>query len=399
MHEHLLGRDYPLFVAHDEPLGPRLRDVLDENGAYRHAAEAAWRAARHHTLSAATADLELLVEKSCPDPAITLREPRRVLIVGHDLKFTTPLVEHLGALPDVELRLQEWEGINKHDADVSQDNLTWADSILAEWCLANAVWFGGRRLPGQRVVSRFHLFERGTPYPTQLEEGQVDHVAFVGLHILEEMAPRMALSQKALSVVPNAVPTAHLRRPKLHGARFNLGILGISPWRKRLDLAVETLRLLRERDERFTLFVKGHLPIDYWWIWGKERDQYLELTDRIAADPMLRDSIVFDGFGSDVSEWFRKIGFILSPSDFESFHLAVAEGIASGAVPLIWDWEGAGEIYPDERVVASPQEAASAILDAIATDENRDREAMALSATGDDQVLEVCRTWERLLLG
>jgi glycosyltransferase involved in cell wall biosynthesis len=398
MHERLLGRDYPLFVADDEDLGPRLKEVLDDPEAYGRAAEAAWRAAQRHTMSAVAADLELLVASACPDPVVNVHEPRRLLVVGHDLKFTTPLVDHLGALPNVELRLQEWDGVNKHDEKVSRSNLTWADSILAEWCLGNAVWFGRHRLPGQRLVSRFHLFERDTPYPTQLEEGQVDHVAFVGPHILEEMEPRIALSRDSLSVVPNAVPTAHLRRPKLPGARFNLGILGISPWRKRLDLAVETLRLAREHDERFTLFVKGHLPIDYWWIWGKERDRYLELTDRIATDPVLRGSVVFDGFGSDVSEWFRKIGFILSPSDFESFHLAAAEGIASGAVPVIWCWEGAAEIYPAESLVASPQEAAAAIMDAVAAAENRTREDQALSSTGDRYVLEVCRTWERLLL-
>ena len=249
--------------------------------------------------------------------------------------------------------------------------------------LGNAVWYARHRAPGQRLVSRFHLFERDTHYPAQLAAGDVDHVAFVGAHILREMAPKMALEPDAMSVVPNAVPAAHLRRPKLPGARFNLGILGISPWRKRLDLAVETLRLVREQDERFSLFVKGHLPIDYWWIWGKERDRYLALTDAIAADPLLARSVVFDGWGSDVAEWFRKIGSTLSPSDFESFHLAPTEGISSGSVPVIWPWEGADEIYPDVPLVTDPADAAAAILAASAAAEpaQRQRQALAASAT------------------
>ena len=43
-------------------------------------------------------------------------------------------------------------------------------------------------------------------------------------------------------------------------------------------------------------------------------------------------------FGPDVGTWLRRIGFILSTSDDESFHLAPAEGMASGAVPVIRSW-------------------------------------------------------------
>ena len=120
--------------------------------------------------------------------------------------------------------------------------------------------------------------------------------------------------------------------------------------------------------------------------------------DRVNGDPLLRESVVFDGFGSDVAQWFRKIGFILSPSDFESFHLAVAEGVASGSVPLIWPWEGADELYPEETLVSSPAEAADAILAAVSTNEAERRQAQALTAPPDRELREVCREWERLLL-
>ncbi len=334
MHERLLGANYPLFLSPEEELAPRLREVTDDPATYGPPRDAAWQAAQQHTISAGAVELAHLLARPCPEPLITVHDRRRVLLVGHDLKFTTPLVEHFQALPHVDLRIEQWDGVAAHDEAISRENLIWADSIWAEWCLANAVWFGRNRLPRQRLVSRFHLFERDTPYPAQLAEDDVDHVAFVGAHILREMSPKMQVPAERLSVVPNAVPTSHMRRPKLWGARHNLGILGISPWRKRLDLAIETLRLIRAHDERFTLFVKGHIPIDYWWIWAKERDLYLELMDRVNGDPLLRESVVFDGFGFYVAQWFRKIGFILSPSDFESFHLAVAEGVAFVSVPL-----------------------------------------------------------------
>ncbi len=54
-----------------------------------------------------------------------------------------------------------------------------------------------------------------------------------------------------------------------------------------------------------------------------------------------------------MAEWYRKIDFIISPSDHESFHYAVADGMVSGCIPLIWPWEQAKDIYGDEYVFAS----------------------------------------------
>ena len=37
---------------------------------------------------------------------------------------------------------------------------------------------------------------------------------------------------------------------------------------------------------------------------------------------------------------------ILLQDDFESFHYSIAEGTASGCVPVVWPWKGAEEFYP-----------------------------------------------------
>ncbi|WP_051456756.1 hypothetical protein [Brochothrix campestris] len=52
-----------------------------------------------------------------------------------------------------------------------------------------------------------------------------------------------------------------------------------------------------------------------------------------------------------MGEWFKKIGYTLSTSDNESFHLAPMEGMASGAFPCILNWEGAESIYPESSIV------------------------------------------------
>jgi hypothetical protein len=60
-------------------------------------------------------------------------------------------------------------------------------------------------------------------------------------------------------------------------------------------------------------------------------------------------------------EWYAGVDYVLSTSDFESFHFTVADGAAAGCVPVVLPWEGANEIYPGEWVHADARSAAQSI--------------------------------------
>jgi glycosyltransferase involved in cell wall biosynthesis len=193
-----------------------------------------------------------------------------------------------------------------------------------------------------------------------------------------------------------------LDRPKAAGAHHHLGMIGIAPSRKRLDLALDVLERLRRDDPRFTLFVKSKLPWEYWWIWerAEERAHYEKVFRRIRRSPLLSGGVVFDSYGRDVATWLRRIGFVLSTSDDESFHLAPAEGMASGAVPALLGWPGAETIYDTRWIHAD----ASAMAESIAATvregrwetEGADARERVRAAFGLD---EVCRQWTDLLAG
>jgi hypothetical protein len=57
------------------------------------------------------------------------------------------------------------------------------------------------------------------------------------------------------------------------------------------------------------------------------------------------EAVVFDDAGPDVAAWLRRVGFMLSTSDDESFRVAPAEGMASRAVTVFRHWPGAETIY------------------------------------------------------
>jgi hypothetical protein len=96
----------------------------------------------------------------------------------------------------------------------------------------------------------------------------------------------------------------------------------------------------------------------------EEMSYYEEQYERIRSDPLLAGGVTFEPHGDDMASFYGGIGFALSVSDFESFHLTLADGAASRALPLSLDWEGADRIYPPQWIRGSIESMACAIREA-----------------------------------
>ena len=114
------------------------------------------------------------------------------------------------------------------------------------------------------------------------------------------------------------------------------------------------------RDDRYRLFIKGKRPEEFPWMANRPEEMsfYDEQYRRIETDPLLAGAVTFDAQGDDMPAWYRKIGVVLSLSDFESFHLTLPDGAASGAVPASLAWPGADQIYPTSWLHADVAELA-----------------------------------------
>ena len=289
----------------------------------------------------------------------------KVLLAAHDLKFAGELVDMLQADPDVELRIDQWETLHEHDESASQQLLDWADVVVCEWAGPNAVWFSQRVRPDQRLVVRLHMFELRGGWLKDIDTSRVDVLVVVSEMNRGHVLDALDIDPSRVRVIPNAVSFADLARPGREGRRFRLGMVGIVPLLKRPDRALDLLGRLRAEDDRFTLHIRGRMPWEYPHVWRKplEREGYLDLFARLGAGP-LRDAVAFEPFGADMGTWYTKVGWMLSPSATESFHLAPVEGMVSGAVPVVWDREGARDVFDDRWIVADAQAAAQRILDA-----------------------------------
>lgn len=271
----------------------------------------------------------------------------KVLVNGHDQKFWMPIQQQLEITGLYEFREDFWPGHNQHDEGESRKLLQWADVILAEWALGNAVFYSRNKLPHQKLLVRFHAQELRTEYPAHIDYSAVSAVVFVGPHVMRQAIEKFSIPAEKARLVYNFVDCDRFQQKKMGGEEFNLGMIGIVPENKRVDRALDLLEALLAYDDRYMLHIKGPHPFSYGWLWArtKEREYYQGIYHRINASERLRHKVVFDPPGNDVEHWLKKIGVILSPSNSESFHMALAEGMASGCVPVTWRREGVDEIF------------------------------------------------------
>jgi glycosyltransferase involved in cell wall biosynthesis len=401
MHEALLGADYPMFAADLQDVVAIAENAAADPAVVKLAASRTSAAAAEYTLDKAVSRVRRYLDAALPRageaPGGTAL---RVVVAGHDLKFFTPLLNYLRKQPGLEIRVDHWRTLSEHDEQVSEEMARWADVVICEWCGPNAIWYSKNKRRGCRLLVRLHRFELYARYPYLVNVKAVDQVICVNKHYAELVTEQTGWPSRKIVTLPNTVDIDQLDRPKLDGARFSLGIVGVVPSRKRLDLALDVLEELRRDDERYMLYVKSGMPWDLWWIWRKpeERGHYVAALHRIQRSPLLRGAVVFDEAGPDIPAWLRRAGFVLSTSDDESFHVAPAEGMASRAVPVVRHWPGAEAVYDPRWIRETPAEMAAAIA-GIGSDEKW-REAGALAhaqAAESFEMNKVFATWYRLL--
>jgi glycosyltransferase involved in cell wall biosynthesis len=294
----------------------------------------------------------------------------RLLIAGHDLKFIRDAVPSLDEHFDI--RFDEWKGHELHDEKQSMALLGWAEYIWCEWLLKNAEWYAAHKRADQRLVVRMHRMELGRSHGERMDIQKVDAVIAVSPLFLERLLERYDnIPRRKARLVFNYVRVTDYRTDWHPDRLYTLGIIGILPSRKGYHRALEILRKLRLKDNRFRLEVFGHHPKELPWVARDKTEMaYFQECDRFIEQHGLQTAVHFNGH-VDIKHALieRRVGYVLSLSDsefgfpgFESFHLAVADGFASKAVSLVRRWPGAEYLWPQQFLVDGDEGTTQRIL-------------------------------------
>lgn len=321
------------------------------------------------------------------------RSAARVLVLtGSYPRFAGPMVDALRAVPGIEVRalslgatdkVFSWLGVNtralalrvaQHPGGeealeiagttrVTPSVFDGIDVIVADWADRGAMWASATAPAGVRLVVRLHGADVLSPWVHLIDWSRVADVVFVSapLRDLARAVVGDRLDHARLHVIEHGVDPRPFdgavdRRPEdpvPAGRERTLGMIG---WGRVVKDPMWTLDVLEElvrEDPTWRLVLVGH-PLDrqddhHARAYGAELRRRLE--GRLAAHIRLVAQT------DDVPAHAAGMGFIISSSLRESFHLGLVEGVLAGAVPVVRDWpvyrgrSGPRDLYPAEWVV------------------------------------------------
>lgn len=349
MHEEVLGKDYPLYVESTEECVDKIYDFFYQKEKYEQ-----W----------LNGKLKKCVEKFKPENVYTNiksaidtfpKKKLRLLITGHDLKFIKALYPKFEE--KYELTIQQYEEYMNLNESESKKLLQHIDIIWCEWLLLNAQWYSSHKFPHQKLYIRAHRFEIEKKYGYKIKWERVTKVITVSYFMMEQFMEKFNIPRDRITVINNYIDVNNYMTEKEEGAKYHLAMIGILPKRKGFNHAINILKELKKKDDRYKLYVAGKRPEEFANSWNIPEERiYYQKTYQKIKENHLENDVIFTGWVK-TSEFLRKIGYVLSLSDLvESFHIAPFEGMASNGIGMALKWEGIEYIYPQYTIYSSEKE-------------------------------------------
>jgi glycosyltransferase involved in cell wall biosynthesis len=137
--------------------------------------------------------------------------------------------------------------------------------------------------------------------------------------------------------IPNGVDVDGIKFVERQRGK-NLACVGYINMRKNSMFLLQCMHRLHYHDPGYKLFFAGIFQ-------DAMLEQYLKHMIKKLG---LCDSVFFDGWQSDIFGWLEDKHYVVSASIAESQGMGIMEGIAAGLKPVIHNFAGASEIYPQE---------------------------------------------------
>lgn len=277
----------------------------------------------------------------------------RLLIIDPVKSPSTSFIRE--ALPALESRFDEVRLLCSNNKDEIIAEAKHYDVIWHEFCtetavaLSNADW-----IREKRFLVRIHSYELfDTGWPRSLRYPNVDAVILPGpdlYRILVQTVPH-AVQQTKTIVIPNGVNLELFAQSACLDPK-KVAWVGHIELKKNPMLLLQIVDAMFQLDPSYSFHVAGEFThfrtrvfIEDW------------LTKSPAAN-----SIKFYGHVPDMPSWYRDKGVILSTSMHESFGLNIAEAMAVGASPVVYNFGGAELLWPAERLFLTVDEACKLIM-------------------------------------
>jgi len=204
-------------------------------------------------------------------------------------------------------------------------------AVVMEWANDMTAKLTQNKYPG-RVTVRVHDHEVYAGRVDHVNWENVDNIWFVNEEVRQNFEKRIPDHGCKTFVLPNAILPQQFQEKE--GDPYEIGMLCIFPKeRKRINRALDLMAMLPEHHLTVRVDPSGNKVL---------YDKYIK---RIVQEGL---NVTFEAHFFDhtkqkekaeVSEFFKDKGWVLSTSEHEAFHYAIAEGALCGCEPLVYNWE------------------------------------------------------------
>lgn len=249
--------------------------------------------------------------------------------------FIDPVIERLQR--EHEVTVYSTPTTEEMRAALGRCDLAWF-----EWC--DQLLIQATKLPKTcKIVCRLHSYEVFTELPRQVDWSKVDHLVFVNRSVQDLLGFNVAVAIPQ-SVIYDGVDCRRFDIPKNKPLGKKICSIGYINYKKNPALLLYCFKAIHDYDAGYTFHIAG-----------EHQDPRIQVYFAHLL-PRLNLPVQFDGWVEDIPAYLRDKDYVISTSLFESFHYSIAEGMASGVLPLIHDWLGAEYLYPRQYIYSTPDD-------------------------------------------
>jgi len=245
---------------------------------------------------------------------------------------------------------------------------TKADEVPADAGLVWCEWAGEEAIKFTqaekrcRVVVRVHGYELHCDKIERMDWLKVDDVIFVADYLRDTaVAQSQALAESCnLFVVPGGIESN----------KFTIGVTDAWTPENAHPMAKDGTKIAmacygnHKKNFPMALQILAKLPSEYTLHIATEwqEDRTAMYVDNLIAELGLTGRVLFYPWQDDLNAFYADKDTYLSCSIEESFHYALAEGMAAGLKPVIHCWKSARDFYKTEWIFRTVDEAVGMIL-------------------------------------
>jgi glycosyltransferase involved in cell wall biosynthesis len=178
----------------------------------------------------------------------------------------------------------------------------------------------------------------------------VDRLIFVSPHI-QHIFNDIHKDPVLTSVIPNALDSGKFRFENRRKNK-NIAYLGYINFKKNPELLLQCMADLVSRDPGYVLHIAG----------SYQDLRYKYYFDKMIPCMNLENNVKFHGWVDDVDRWLEDKSIIVSTSVLESFGMGLVEAMAKGIKPVIHNWVGAENIFPQKYLFNTVKDFSDLVL-------------------------------------